>query len=66
MRKKEVNAALLGSTGIDEMHITVMSGSDWPRSLTHCKQTWCKLLSGGGQMKSWPWAVITLVGNKAF
>lgn len=66
MREKEVNAALLASTEIKEMHIRVMSGRDWARSLTHCKQTWCKLLSGGRQIKLWPWAVITLLDNKAF
>lgn len=35
-----------------------------PEVLTHCRQTWCKRLSGGGQVKSWPWAVTALVGNK--
>lgn len=59
-----MNAALLGSTGVEEVHIRMVSGSDGPRSLVHCKQTWCRLLSGA-QTGSWPWAGIFLVGNRA-
>lgn len=47
MGRKGVNAALLGSTGIQEMRMRVVSGSGGPRSFSHHQRTWCRLLSGG-------------------